>query len=86
MGLHDLPALVDYMLGATGARSVHVIGHSMATSAALVFLAERPEYNAKVRLTSLMSPSIRMRRGPTLYALNFTFGRPSLRSGVQVGP
>ncbi|KAJ1527931.1 hypothetical protein ONE63_007865 [Megalurothrips usitatus] len=73
MGVYDLPALVDYALNRSGAPSAHLMAHSMSTSASLVMLAQRPEYNAKVRLVSLMSPSIRIRSGVIRWASDITF-------------
>ncbi|XP_026271989.1 lipase 3-like [Frankliniella occidentalis] len=82
MGMYDVPAMVDHVLARTGAASLHLIGHSMATSSILVFLGERPEYNAKVRLSSLMSPSIRLRRG--IIRTTFTLASDGrVRDGLQ---
>ena len=81
MGLYDIPAMIDYILKRTGFRDLHLLGHSMASSAMLVTLSERPRYNAKVRLASWMSPSIRM-RGFIRRAFDAVFSR--FRNRVDV--
>ncbi|XP_034235843.1 lipase 3-like [Thrips palmi] len=73
MGVYDIPAFVDYILAHTKAPTLHLVGHSMASSAALVTLSVRPEYNAKIRLASFMSPSIRFRRGIIRGTSDLTF-------------
>lgn len=81
MGLYDVPAMMDYILERTGFEEMHLLGHSMASSAMLVTLSERPEYNNKVRLASFMSPSIRM-RGFIRWAFDAIFSR--FRNSVDV--
>ena len=56
MGLHDLPALVDYVLDETHHAQLHYIGHSMGSTGMLVLLSSRPEYNRKIRLASFLGP------------------------------
>lgn len=56
MGLHDLPAMVDYVLQHSGQRDLHYIGHSMGTTGMMVLLSSRPEYNSKIRLASFLAP------------------------------
>lgn len=82
MGMYDIPAFVDYILAHTKALDLHLVGHSMASTAALVTLSERPEYNAKIRLASFMSPAIRFRRGILRAASDLTFR--FFRNNVEV--
>ncbi len=57
VGRYDLPALVDGVLSATGGDELFAVGYSMSTTAHLVALAERPEYNGKVRAGFMMGPA-----------------------------
>ncbi|KFB45079.1 AGAP011992-PA-like protein [Anopheles sinensis] len=63
IGTRDLPAMVDYILGETGAKSVHFVGYSEAGSAALVMLSELPDYNRKMASVELMAPPVFMNYG-----------------------
>ncbi|XP_034256405.1 lipase 3-like isoform X3 [Thrips palmi] len=56
MGLHDLPALVDYVLERSGQDDLHYIGHSMGSTGMMVLLSSRPEYNRKIRLATFLAP------------------------------
>ncbi|KAJ1529417.1 hypothetical protein ONE63_006197 [Megalurothrips usitatus] len=55
-GFYDLAAFIDYALAVSGQRSLSYIGHSMGTTALLVLLSTRPEYNRRVRVASLLAP------------------------------
>lgn len=48
--------MIDYVLTATGQESLFYIGHSQGTTSFYVMTAERPEYNAKIRLMSSLAP------------------------------
>lgn len=56
MGFYDLPAIIDYIRQVDFVSKVHYIGFSQGTSSLMVLLAERPEYNAKIHVASLMAP------------------------------
>lgn len=56
MGMYDLPAVVDYILNATGETKLYYIGHSMGTTMFYVLLAEWPEYNSKVLAMFSLAP------------------------------
>lgn len=58
MGIYDLPAIIDRALSTTGQKKVHHVGYDLAGSKILVLLSMRPEYNAKVKLSSLMGPKV----------------------------
>ncbi|XP_034241809.1 lipase 3-like [Thrips palmi] len=55
-GLFDLPAMLDYVGAVTGQPSMFYIGHSMGTTTLLALLAERPEYNRRIRGAFLLAP------------------------------
>uniref|UniRef100_A0AAG5DII0 Lipase n=1 Tax=Anopheles atroparvus TaxID=41427 RepID=A0AAG5DII0_ANOAO len=63
IGTLDLPAVVDYILGETGAKTLHFVGYSEAGSAALVMLSELPEYNSKLANVELLAPPAFMNYG-----------------------
>ncbi len=59
-GERDYSAEIDYVLEQTGFDDVFFGGYSMGTTQYLVLLAERPEYNAKIRAGFLMAPAAYM--------------------------
>lgn len=56
MGTVDLPAVIDYVLHTTGENKLHYIGHSMGSSAGLVLLSVKPEYNQKLHSLIGLAP------------------------------
>ncbi|EDW74670.2 uncharacterized protein Dwil_GK15810 [Drosophila willistoni] len=56
IGIYDLPAIVDYVLGQTGHSQLHYVGHSQGTTVLLVLLSQRPEYNVRFANVALMAP------------------------------
>lgn len=56
MGTMDLPAVIDYVLQTTGENKLHYIGHSMGSSAGLVLLSVKPEYNQKLHSLIGLAP------------------------------
>lgn len=52
-GVSDLSACIDYVLSKTGKSELHYIGHSQGNYGLYILLAERPEYNSKVRVICL---------------------------------
>ncbi|XP_052127142.1 lipase 3-like [Frankliniella occidentalis] len=56
-GVHDVAGTLDYVARATGQDSVLYVGHSMGGTALLALLAERPQYNARVRAAFLLAPA-----------------------------
>ena len=69
MGMHDLPAEIDYVLNVTGNKELNYIGHSMGTTMFFVCLSSRPEYNRKVKFMAGMGPAVYLShmRGPARY-------------------
>jgi len=68
MGRYDAPAMVDYILGATGQEGLYWVGHSMGTTMFWVMANERPEYNGKVRLMQALAPVARKSHAKFLQA------------------
>ncbi|XP_069680504.1 lipase 3-like [Periplaneta americana] len=56
MGVYDLPAAIDWVLGVTGHKELVYVGHSMGTTMFYVMASERPEYNRKVKLMKSLAP------------------------------
>ena len=56
MGYYDLPAVVDYVMNATGVEKVHYVAHSQGSTVFFVLLSERPEYNERFATVSLLAP------------------------------
>ncbi|XP_063627340.1 lipase 1-like [Cydia splendana] len=55
-GVYDLAAITDYILNATGEKSIQSIGHSEGTTNHFVLGSQRPEYNDKFRLFIALAP------------------------------
>ncbi|CAG9768675.1 unnamed protein product [Ceutorhynchus assimilis] len=51
IGIYDVAATIDYILNCTGQEKVTLIGHSAGGTEFYVLLADRPEYNQKVKVT-----------------------------------
>lgn len=56
MAIYDLPAVIDYVRKMTSNRKVYYIGHSQGTTSLMTLLSEKPEYNKKIRIASLLAP------------------------------
>lgn len=56
MGYYDLPAAIELILQTTSAPKLFYVGFSQGTSSLMVLLSERPEYNDKFYVASLMAP------------------------------
>lgn len=59
--MYDLAAQIDYVLDKTKQKQLSLVGHSQGTTAGLVLLADRPEYNDKVLIFHGMTPPAIMR-------------------------
>ncbi|XP_053691993.1 lipase 3-like [Sabethes cyaneus] len=56
LGLYDLAAMVDYVLGQTHRKQLNYIGHSQGSTQFLVLNSLLPQYNAKFASVHLSSP------------------------------
>ncbi|KAL1438685.1 hypothetical protein MTO96_047876 [Rhipicephalus appendiculatus] len=56
IGRHDVAAVIDHVLNATGASKVTLLSLSQGVTIALVLLSMRPEYNDKVDLVIAYGP------------------------------
>ncbi|XP_047990367.1 lipase 1-like [Leguminivora glycinivorella] len=61
IGLYDLPAMIDYVLNATGSKNLYYVGHSQGTTSFLVMNSMKPEYNEKIKMMFSLSPVAWMR-------------------------
>eukprot|EP01135_Chromosphaera_perkinsii_P010183 Nk52_evm49s2039 gene=Nk52_evmTU49s2039 len=57
LGKYDVPAMVDYILGETGAEKLVYVGHSQATAANFVALSSIPSLNQKIGLFIAFAPA-----------------------------
>ncbi|CRK94339.1 CLUMA_CG007854, isoform A [Clunio marinus] len=75
MGFYDIPAMIDYVLNETKSPRIFYIAHSQGTTAFLVCMSTRPEYNEKIIEAHLMAPSAFRKKLPrlrtVLYGLKF---------------
>ncbi|KAL1481624.1 hypothetical protein MTO96_034338 [Rhipicephalus appendiculatus] len=62
IGRYDIPAVVDHVLNATGAKKLTIVCMSQGGAASLVFLSMRPEYNKKVDLVVAYCPAANVSR------------------------
>lgn len=54
--MHDLPAMIDYIVKTTGEKKIFYLGHSQGTTAFWVMASERPEYQDKIRAMFALAP------------------------------
>lgn len=66
--MNDLSASIDYVLSVTGKSNLYYVGHSQGTLVAFVLLAERPEYNSKIRVANNLAAISYMKHFPTLFS------------------
>ncbi|XP_060867445.1 uncharacterized protein LOC132942812 [Metopolophium dirhodum] len=81
LAIYDLPAAIDLVISVTGYSKVDVGGVSLGGTIPLITLAERPEYNKKVRNLVLMAPASRM--GSGYQGLPYYFVRAALRRFIK---
>ncbi|XP_011158633.2 lipase 3 [Solenopsis invicta] len=56
LGMHDLPAMIDYILEQTGQQQLFYVGFSQGTTQFWVLTSLKPEYNQKIKLMSALAP------------------------------
>ena len=72
MGVYDLPASIDYILGITGQKKLFYVGHSQGCTSLFVLLSEKPEYNEKIIKIAAYAPIVYTNhmRSPIISLLN----------------
>ncbi|XP_025414283.1 lipase 3-like [Sipha flava] len=81
LAIYDLPAAIDLVLSVTGHSKVDVGGVSLGATIPLITLAEKPEYNKKVRNLVLMAPATRM--GSGYQGIQYYFIRKAIRTFLK---
>ncbi|GMS86403.1 hypothetical protein PENTCL1PPCAC_8578, partial [Pristionchus entomophagus] len=71
MAKYDATAAIDKALQLNGASALYWIGHSQGTMLSFLMLADRPEYNAKVRAMFELTPAGRIHNTRGLTKLGF---------------
>lgn len=84
LAVYDLPAAIDLVLSVTGHTKVDVGGVSLGATIPLITLAEKPEYNKKVRNLLLMAPATRMASG--YQGIQYYFVRKAVRAFLVIIP
>ncbi|XP_058981581.1 lipase 1-like isoform X2 [Musca domestica] len=83
IGIHDLPAMIDYILQQTGFKKIGYFGHSQGTTTFWVLASMHPEYNEKITMMHALAPVAFMRhvKAPLLgYARSFVkMSEPRIR-------
>ncbi|XP_065290922.2 uncharacterized protein [Dermacentor albipictus] len=57
IGRHDIAAVIDFVLNATGSRRVSLLGYSQGVMSSLVLFSTKPEYNDKVDILIGYAPA-----------------------------
>lgn len=68
IAVYDMSAMIDYMLESTGETAIHYVGHSQGTTVFLVLMAEKPNYNEKIKTAHLLAPVAFMSNMKTIWA------------------
>lgn len=79
IGVYDVPAMIDYVLRATGEQQVQYVGHSQGTTVYLVMMSEKPAYNDKIKSAHLLGPAAYMgnMKSPLTRAFAPILGQPN---------
>ena len=56
MAAYDFPAIVNYIVNATGHESIFYVGHSQGTMIAFAHLSQNPDLNKKIKLFVALGP------------------------------
>ncbi|KAJ8974133.1 hypothetical protein NQ317_004499 [Molorchus minor] len=64
IGIYDLPASINYILGYTKKTKLFYIGHSQGTTAYFVMVTEKPHFNANITLMAALAPVAYMKHVP----------------------
>lgn len=60
IGIYDISALIDYVLSVTQKTSLFFVAHNQGTTALMVLLSSKPDYNDKIIHAHLMAPIVFM--------------------------
>lgn len=60
IALHDLPAMIDFVLKSSNQEKMYYVGHSQGTTAFFALASSRPEYNNKIIMMYALSPMVYM--------------------------
>lgn len=74
IGIYDNPAVIDRILAVTCCQKLYYVGFSQGTTSLLVMLSERPEYNEKIRMASLLAPVAYIGYADSIYQLIANIG------------
>ncbi|XP_044766593.1 lipase 1-like [Coccinella septempunctata] len=71
IGIYDLPAKIDHILETTKKKKIYYVGHSQGGTSFYIMSSERPEYQEKIVMASLLAPAGFMKhfRNPVLFPL-----------------
>lgn len=58
IGVFDLPAMIDYILTKTKQEKLSYVGHSQGAAVFFILMAEKPEYNNKIKIMHSLGMSI----------------------------
>lgn len=58
IGVLDLPAIIDYILTKTKQEKLSYVGHSQGAAVFFILMAEKPEYNNKIKIMHSLGMSI----------------------------
>ncbi|XP_050522631.1 lipase 3-like [Daktulosphaira vitifoliae] len=60
LGIYDFPTSIDFVLNHTNYSKVDVLGVSLGPTIILIGLAEKPEYNKKIRNNIMIAPAAKL--------------------------
>ncbi|XP_041984663.1 lipase 3-like [Aricia agestis] len=83
IGVHDLPAMIDFVLKTTNSTKLKYVGFSQGTTSFFVMASERPEYNEKISVMVALSPVAFMSNMKSPVIRLFVPGQPIYESIVK---
>ncbi|XP_045479736.1 lipase 1-like [Harmonia axyridis] len=84
IGYYDLPAMVDYVLETSKSEKLFYVGISQGEATFLIMASSRPEYNKKIQLALLTSPSSHLRHSDNIVLKSLGSVWPVLQLGARV--
>ncbi|XP_044748470.1 lipase 1-like [Coccinella septempunctata] len=83
IGFYDLPAMVDYIINTTNSQKLFYVGISQGEATFLIMASTRPEYNSKIQLASLTSPSSHLKHSDNVVLKTLGAYWPVLQLGAE---